>query len=422
MPEFQLRIDKASYDKASGEYRWSAVASDTELDVYDESMSHELFRDFIARIEKGEQPPMEFRSDAWQGGMPYVSVSHYLDLNGIGIAGDVSSIYIDGKYLKAKGTFRDTDLGRACFRAICKDLDKNSVDPRNKVRVSIAFLDYAHSHGDVRFERKNLVDDRCPMCERGIGNKTYLKGVLIHLALTRIPANRRTDITPEVNKSMATKHEDAASIVGTELADELESAQMVGKSEALVERGEDQVETVEGGGEVSNSDAAEVVMESSVTTVENPQVIELLSQILERVSSPPAEPVSHVLDPVFAEFRSQYDAAPGTGRAKLEMLQGAFENMALKIRSIVDVPPAPDSPDAIANVVEETIQRALKPMADRLALLEVQLKAAPVQKSESQAESVPQRRSLPPTILAQNPAPKLDNSIDAVARRSVYGM
>src|SRR3990167_7080478 len=49
LAEFSLVIVKASLDKATGEMRWNAVASDTDWDSYEERMSLELFSDFVMR-------------------------------------------------------------------------------------------------------------------------------------------------------------------------------------------------------------------------------------------------------------------------------------------------------------------------------------------------------------------------------------
>lgn len=252
LAEFSLTIVKAAYDKATQEMRWVATASDTVEDSFNDSMTPELFQSFIDRIERNEPAPAEFQSDAWKGGMPYLSVSHYSDLNGSGIPGDPKQVYIDGKYLKSKGTYRDTPLGRACFKAINNDLyNTEKADTQNKVRISIAFLDWKHKHksNGFVFERKSL-DDMCPECLieliRGENSgKFYLDGQLIHLAHTRVPVNKRTDIAPdmEVERAMTTRKDDAASIIGEELAEELDKeAKVIGKSEALVEMSEDEVE------------------------------------------------------------------------------------------------------------------------------------------------------------------------------------
>jgi hypothetical protein len=217
-------------------------------------MTLELFGDFLRRIEANEAAPEEFRSDFWSGGMPYLSISHYPDFNGDGVPGDVEVVYVDGNYLKAKGTYRDTPLGRACFKAICDDLyNTQKSENKDKVRVSIAFLDWKHKHksNGFIFERESL-HSICPECLRELvtgdyQGKEFLRGQLIHLAHTRVPVNKRTLM--EVDKSMATtRKDDAASIVGDELADELEkkakAAASVSKSEALVVKADDDQDDV----------------------------------------------------------------------------------------------------------------------------------------------------------------------------------
>ena len=238
--EFNFVITKASYDPISGKRRFRAVASDTEKDSYQEKMSLELFNDFIDRAAKNEQPPAQYRSSFWQGGMPYISVAHYFDLEGKGAAGVVTELFVHDSKLKAKGEFSDTPVGIAAFNAVKKSLGDNPFaedDLQKKIRISIAFLDYGHQHGNYPpYYRKAGTNVRCPYCERGIGDVQYLRGLLIHLALTRVPVNERTDITGmEVDKSMGTiktRQDDAASIIGDELASELEKeSRLVGKSE-----------------------------------------------------------------------------------------------------------------------------------------------------------------------------------------------
>lgn len=186
---------KASYDK--GVMRWRAVNSDTEYDSYDERMSMELFNDFIGRIKSKEPVPSAFRSyvvsDYWSGGMPYLSISHYPDLNGIAVPGDVNEVFIDGEKLKAKGILFDNSLGRAVWKSLKEDEKKTE----NKIRVSIGFLDLAHRHGDGELWERDNEYSLCPLCLQGIGNKVYVKGYLVHLALTRVPVNKRTEFVPD---------------------------------------------------------------------------------------------------------------------------------------------------------------------------------------------------------------------------------
>jgi len=243
LAEFSFTIKKASLDPETGEMRWRADTSDTEIDSYGDKMSLSLYEDFLSRIEKSEAPPEEFTSDYWSGGMPYLSISHYPDLNGAGVPGEVSDLYIDGSYLKAKGTFFDTPLGKKCWEAVKSDF-KNGAE--NKVRISIAFLDLQHKHlsNDYVFERSMDEEEKYGFCIECLkemvsgeyGGLEYQKGSLIHLALTRVPVNKRTLM--EVDKSMTTRKEDAESIV-EELAEDLEE-QAASINKALVIKAEDE--------------------------------------------------------------------------------------------------------------------------------------------------------------------------------------
>ena len=250
LTEFSMAITKASYDKATGERRWVATCSDTDLDLYGDKMSMELFADFCDRIQKNEQAPEEFRSEFWSGGMPYLSVSHYPDLDGLAVPGPVDGVFVDGNKFKSKGRFADTPLGIAAYETIKKDITEKSPNP---VRISIAFLDYKHKHlsNDYVFER-SLDDPKkmiCPECLKeaitdDYGGKEFLRGMLVHEAMTRVPVNQRTDM--EVERAMTTRKEDAASIIGDELAEEIEDkAKLVGKSEALVIKADETEEVVE---------------------------------------------------------------------------------------------------------------------------------------------------------------------------------
>ena len=272
VPEFSMAIVNAPYDKVTGEMRWKAVASDASPDLYGERMDLGLYESFITNIEEEQQPPESFRSlvtsDYWKGGMPYVSVSHYPDLNGDAVPGTTKALYIDGERFKAKGVFFDNDLGRVCHRALNKDIQEKL--PQDKrIRVSIAFLDLAHRHGDgVIFERNSL-DDFCPECAAGVGGKVYLKGYLVHLALTRSPVNPRTEV--EVERAMTTRKEDAASIIGDEEAEKLEEkAALVGKSEALIVKAED--DEVDGEVSEATEQAEEFVEREAGLTAEEESV------------------------------------------------------------------------------------------------------------------------------------------------------
>lgn len=246
--ELSLYISKVSVDKANGgRMNWRAVASDTSPDLYAERMSNELYDDFISRINNNAKVPAPFDKalgEDWNGGMPYLSISHYKSGTGSrNVPGMPDKIYRDGDKLKAIGYLHDNDMGRAVFKSLCDDLYSEKAKTEGKIRISIGFLDLEHKHlgkgsqPDFVFERKSL-EDVCPMCQSGLGEKVYTKGQLVHLALTRVPVNPRTDM--EVNKAMPieTKRQDAESIIGKELSDTLEEKSLT--SSALVIKSNDE--------------------------------------------------------------------------------------------------------------------------------------------------------------------------------------
>jgi len=215
-----MYITRVATDPKTGVHKWFATSSGTKKDAYGEYMTVDLFQDFVRRITDREPAPKVFTSKAWDGGNPYLGVAHYLDLDGDAIVGDTERVYIDSQVLKAKGTFRSTPLAQKAFDSIKRDIDTNA-PPDERVRISIAFVDFAHDHRGVgTFVRKTLAD-HCDMCDKGVGEKVYRQGHLVHLALTRRPAYAETAIELE-ERSMSTKRDDAASIVGDDLADELE--------------------------------------------------------------------------------------------------------------------------------------------------------------------------------------------------------
>ena len=232
--KFSMSITKASYDKFNPTPRhWSAVDSDIDSDLYDEKMSLELFQDFTSRINNDIPVPEEFKSviceDTWCGGMPYLSIAHYKSgEDAKNVPGKVEALFIDGTRLKSKGILDDTPLGREVFASLCEDaIKRKSGDQEHlPVRISIGFLDLEHKHTaenggqEFTFTRKTL-GQKCALCEKGIGGKIYCKGQLVHLALTRVPVNPRTEMLAEKSMNIITKKDDARSIV-KELSDELD--------------------------------------------------------------------------------------------------------------------------------------------------------------------------------------------------------
>jgi len=253
--ETSMYITKSTI--SNGIMRWTAVNSDVDWDLHGEKMSLDMYKSMLGKISRKDPPPEEFKSmvcsEYWCGGMPYLSVSHYADFNGQAVPGEPVELFIDGKQLKAKGILFDNEWGEAVWKSLKED--ENKPLDSDRIRISIAFLDLAHKHGDTGevYYRKSMYH-LCPECLKGTGDKIYTDGYLVHLALTRVPVNPRTIM--EVEKSMATKKtrkEDAASIVGEQMADTLEElAKVENKSDVLVEM----------------SDVEEIVEEKSDAVVE----------------------------------------------------------------------------------------------------------------------------------------------------------
>ena len=70
---------------------------------------------------------------------------------GDAVPGDVNAVYVDGKYLKSKGTMRDTPLGNAAWKSITDDLQKIKAGEEidDKIRISIEFLDYKQEQMEI---------------------------------------------------------------------------------------------------------------------------------------------------------------------------------------------------------------------------------------------------------------------------------
>ena len=445
MAELSFYISRASLDKTEQKMRWFAVASDTDRDDYEERMSLGLYNDFILRAMENESPPDELCTDAWCGGMPYLSLAHYSDLDGKGIVGPVNKLYIDGKKLKSQGIFEDTELGRACFKSVLNDLYSEEKSEQEKIRISIGFIDWAHYHGNFFFERKTITD-RCPMCALGVGDKMFAKGHLLHLALTRLPVNPRTDILPLVEESMTTQKEDAESIAGKEKAEELdelerEKANLVGKSEAVVERAEEEAEEevkeeeVEGekvetpekeeDAELEEADSPAEDVEPEAEETEVQELSKQIEQIKELIL-PSSEP--HVLDTVFETLRSQYDEIMEmelTPDEKLQLLQEPFVEIGNVLKSNISAVSEEEAQEDASEVVTKAeLEKYFTPLTEKISLLVAQVEGMASAKDVRTATSQ-QRRSRSQAELdllslkAKGSKEEKPNSIDAIAQRSV---
>jgi hypothetical protein len=225
---FSMAISKASQDPITGERRYATTSSDTGFDEYNSRMTLQLFNNFVKRsAEPLPEMLMPLTSDYWKGGMPYLSVSHYLDMNGFAAIGRATDVYVQGNRFKSKGVFGNEvlpGLTDAAFNTIRSEI-KNNVPASQRTRVSILFVDFQHRHLDTGyvFNRRSLTE-KCEACKtRGSEPIEFLDGYLVHEALTHVPANKRTDIVVE-GRSMPIESQldDAASIVGQELAQQIE--------------------------------------------------------------------------------------------------------------------------------------------------------------------------------------------------------
>ena len=172
---FESLIVRAAVDPETGQMYWKSVASDTFLDAYEERMSIDLYQSFIDTFT----------------GQEYLSISHYPSLGGKGVAGLVNKLYIDGNQFKTLGYFAETPLGKAAYHSVRKDRRENQ-NIKSRIRVSIGFYDRRHKHGENIWDYES--GQLCIQCALKVKDKIYLRGRLEHVALTRVPVNRRTDI------------------------------------------------------------------------------------------------------------------------------------------------------------------------------------------------------------------------------------
>lgn len=381
--QLSFNITKASFNKDSQEFRWAAVCSDTDPDSYNERMSVPLFKDFIERIEQNADAPSEVSSTFWSGGMPYLGVSHYLDQEGSAVVGPTTDLYVDGKFLKAKGRFeneKNTELAMAAYKVIRAELTAET-PPDDKIRISIAFVDWKHSHdeGDFLFERSNL-GHTCPLCIVGVPVNEYLAGQLVHLALTRAPANVRTDMLLE-EKSMETKHEDATSIVGKKHADEMkkrEEESLTSKSAIVVKSDHETGITKRGyydfGGALTITEAQEFE-EAAEREARMYDLWYMLEAVMENIIYADPDDVADKAAAMLAaieDFKSHIETSVLVTESTLTSM---VERIEMATKPVKSVTPVSTEPVATEHVVIEAPQEAhvLDPY---LATLKTSLDAA----------------------------------------------
>lgn len=447
-----------------GTMRWKATCSEATPDKVGESTSVELFKDWIERVETS-------KTVDWlpEPRIPFLGVSHYPALDGLGEAGPTEKMYINGKSFKADGTFYQDNkhpVGQIVFEAIRQDPDliaKGQVD--HEIKISAGWWDIAHRHGDFIFERK-AITDKCPMCEKGeTAGKVYLKGQLDHFAATRVPMHPNTEIGLE-EKSMATRKEDAESIVGEELADKLEAAvnpktedkALVSKSEddQLAEKAftmddaiamkqarklEDKVWTlfdmfmmvVENIQFMAESEDKPDLLVQATTDFGNmvadlrnnmPDVMAMMSTVQKSEvimsDTQPTQEQQATTD-VYATLKATVEQAlanPQLSREqKFETIQPALTAVAETIKANVEQVTPVDT----AQLVAEQVAKSMQPITEQLSLITAQLKGQagqPVQKSFSPVQPVqvvdPSQHGLPVSPVTGQPS-----KLTSMIRKSV---
>jgi hypothetical protein len=435
-----LVITKAAFDKAEPDpnkkRRIAMTNSDTLPDLYEESMSLELYRDMNDRIANNTPIPEAFQEvicegEDWCGGMPYLSIAHYRAGAGKkNVPGDVESVYVDGKQLKSKAYLYDNPLGRSLFDAICADDVKKSDTSHQPVRVSIGFLDLEHEHivegKSVIFTRTEL-GQKCPLCTKGIGGKIYKKGHLVHLAATRVPVNPRTEMGLE-QKSMdeiITKKDDAASIIGNELAEELESKSLA--DDVLVIKSEEKVPEPVTNLETVKSEILDEV-KKLLSEYQAKPVVEELKMEQEVIKSQETDEKKEIKDaekdtekdlkgksetvnPLDAQFEALKSALAS---GKPQDVQAVFNAFGAEVEK--SFTPAPPTANDIAAIVEAAVEKAVNPLKIQIAQI-----SAAKSDTASRANQHPVSRALQlkaEDLTQKSQSPQL-TQIQRLARKSV---
>lgn len=183
---------------ADGRTYWQATCSDDGVDLYGTRMSIDLFDDFVRNAQTKR--------------MPDLTVSHYFGISRVGRA---TELFRQGRRLKAKGYFATDDadpfvakLAEAAADAALAE--KDNMARMRRIRTSIGFTPGAAEPEDL-------------------GIIAYTRGFLAEITMTTHPANSRVDFLAQEDDMPTQKRaldmqfmeEDAATIVGAELAAEL---------------------------------------------------------------------------------------------------------------------------------------------------------------------------------------------------------
>lgn len=460
---FDMFISKSSIQ--DGLIKWSAVNSDTGKDLYGERMTLELYQKMLSYIKNSVPPPEDFKemvcSDYWCGGMPYVSIAHFSDLNGSFVPGQPLELFIDGTQLKAKGILFNTPLGQRVWKSLKQDeiKTKSGVDDE-RIRISIAFLDLAHKHGENGkvFERKSATSV-CPDCLKGVGEKIYLDGYLVHLALTRKPVNPRTIMEPEdvmTKKSkIETRKDDAVSIVGEDLVEEVTKSALEVKSDALIEMSDvpvvEEAKTKKDTEEMTAKDSQEADGEDdmedgepkdkkkkamancSLTEGDIEVIRSLIVEALPKAApAPVAEVVSQPVteksaldlatDELYNSINGAIQLQGATIDQRLEAINPALQALGTSITALVRESMGVSQPAPVANdqamVLEAitSVANSVKDLAQEVAVMKAQAPSAPV----TPLNKIPAPRSIQQAVVSQSQTVSVNpNSVANISRRSV---
>lgn len=329
----------------SGQYRIHMVASDTEKDSASDHATLTLYNDFVRRADLTNNPPFLSLSHKPKP----VSVSARLrdKIGRHGVPGFMTDIGIDeirGLLLLSGYIYQDNDLGRTVYRALEDDRDNPDYDTR--IRASIGFYDYGHTHDDFLFIRRSE-DQQCPLCRMGVLGRGFTYGELDHVALTRAPMNKRTYVIAydkgeiEMARAQPTTHqEDVESIVGAELA-------------AAVEEAVQGVERTQLDVVIRGNEAA-----APPVPAEAPAPVEAV--VAASTPAPTAAPVQQrdALTEAFSTFAARVQAAQTVAD-----VDAATNDLANVARSVVT---ARNPESAIPQLIQAEVQRAVAPLVETI--------------------------------------------------------
>lgn len=209
-------ITKASLG-ADGVKRWAATVSKFEVDGEGDEVTKAFYEKVIDKIDKGIHPYPALVVSHYDDGRADVALEPVPEVFKAGIA---TALYVDGDKPKAKGIFTDSPLGNAAYEAIKSDL-ASKLPHEERARISMAF----RPDIDNGIEK---ADD---------GHLKYTDGIIRHFALTRVPIVKETEIMVQKSSVVRkTRFDDAKTIVGEELATELDKAyKSISKSKSATE-------------------------------------------------------------------------------------------------------------------------------------------------------------------------------------------